>query len=858
MSLNQIFARLVCAILLLVSHVGFCQLRQAEKKMEQGDWTTAHQALMKMLNKDSMNVEAEVLLSQWFLNKKNPSEQIDSSYKHNLIALANFKKLTPRQKEKIKPLDSASIVSLRMKIDSAAFDQARQINTEKSYNDFLNRYLFSNQKQAAVELRDESAYLDAIKQNTYQAYQNYFQRYPQSHRASEAKSRYEKLLFETLTRDHKLKSYEKFVSEYPQSPYKREADKTIFEVHTASGSSEDLIKFIDSYPTNSFVNFARAILVHVNRETDEKFPQRLLTDSLKKIVSLDKKNWILIYKNAKYGFIDSEGTERLPAQYDSVDSSYKCEMIADDVLLTSAGLISRSGKILSTSTAYKNIGYGFLKVTDTSGARVLHKSGKWITENGLQDAWMIGANFLAFKKNELVGVCALNGRQLLSPQFQSAEMIGGMVALNRHGKKILCTIAQLASVADGNPLQETFVFDEVKSIDNNRLQVRNGSLEGIINSNLEYEIPLAIQSLQSMPFGLVRKINDQYIFTDIAELKNNRWDNYQYYRSWLRLKNGAGENLFDTHYKKMIEQQVDSLWFQRGLAFVRLNDSIHIHINSTTRLNVAKDSKQFFVKSSDSIRYFYVEHKNKKSVFEIESGKKLFTAEYDRIESFNANFFIVSKKNKKGIVNRENKIVLPIEYDALTVSQHLISLYKDKKFGLYDYESKHLIKPTFEKNLRSLSSKILIAYKNGFYGLIDWQAQQLTSFEYKEIQPWNETTIWAEKDAEWSLIDFHQNSKILNHIKSFSLLKNTPEEKIALVKQDNFLGVVSSKKGVVIPQSFSEIINLGNEDEPFYFTAKEVEEAGVVVVIYYDKDGKFLRKQVYEEEDYQHIVCEDE
>jgi len=51
------------------------------------------------------------------------------------------------------------------------------------------------------------------------------------------------------------------------------------------------------------------------------------------------------------------------------------------------------------------------------------------------------------------------------------------------------------------------------------------------------------------------------------------------------------------------------------------------------------------------------------------------------------------------------------------------------------------------------------------------------------------------------------------------------------------------------------ITNLGSEDEPLYFTAKEVEEAGIVVVIYYNKDGKLLRKQVYEDEEYAHIIC---
>ena len=41
-------------------------------------------------------------------------------------------------------------------------------------------------------------------------------------------------------------------------------------------------------------------------------------------------------------------------------------------------------------------------------------------------------------------------------------------------------------------------------------------------------------------------------------------------------------------------------------------------------------------------------------------------------------------------------------------------------------------------------------------------------------------------------------------------------------------------------------------------TEKEVEEAGIFVVVYFDKQGKLVRKQAYEEEEYERILCEDQ
>jgi hypothetical protein len=269
---------------------------------------------------------------------------------------------------------------------------------------------------------------------------------------------------------------------------------------------------------------------------------------------------------------------------------------------------------------------------------------------------------------------------------------------------------------------------------------------------------------------------------------------------------------------------------------------------------VPVDSKLFFIKSPDSIRYFFVQQKNKKTVFDIGTATKLFTAEFDNIESLNADHFVVIRKNKKGVLNTKGQMILPIEYDILMLKGNFISLFKDKKFGLYSISNAQVIKPMFERNLVVLDSA-LIAFQNGHYGLIDSKGKALTAFEYDEIQPWARRIVWVKKDFEWSLIDFTTSKKILTRIKNYQLIKNSPDEKLAIVKQENLFGVVSSVHGIIIPPSFTFLMNLGSVDEPLYFTSKDVEEAGVVVVIYYDKAGKFLRKQVYEDEEYARIVC---
>ncbi len=861
------FIKAACFLLICwPSAHSFCQaniLRKVDKKILKGNWAGAHQLLTKVLAKDTANVELELSLAHWFINDKNPSQQIDSAYQHTLFALWNFQMASPKKREKLKrnQTDSVSIVSFRTLIDSLAFEQAKQVNTEKAYQNFLSIHENANEKPVAVELRDEVAFLNTLRQNTYTAFEDYIQRYPESHRVKEAKERSEKLLFEAKTKDKKLKSYLAFAKAFPASPYKVIADKNIFELTTCGGDPADLEQFLNDYPQNHFFKQARNILFHVLKESDEKIPLVWMTDSLSQAIEINKLTWAPVYKNGKYGFIDSKGNETFAPQFENIDEEYKCGSIKEDVLSTSSGLVSRNAKLLTTASNGVDIGYGFLKIGDSSCVQVIHKSGFKVIDECLQDAGILGGRFLVVEKNDLLGLYGLNGRMLQPIKWNSIEQMEGVIVFDSYGKKILCTSAQLVKSADGNPFPESMVFDNVKVIEPGLLLVNNGSLEGILNSNLEFVVPLERQSLRKLRFGLVRKINDQYIFAGLSPaLENRKWDSFSINRQWLVLRRNPGEEkLFDTYSKKWAEADSDSLWFEKGLAFARLGDSVYVHINSTSKLSLFKNEKVNFVKSPDSIRYFYLEKKTKKTVFSIESGEKLFTVEADQIESLTPDTFIITnKKNKKGLLNKLGKTILATDYDALVlINATQVSLLKEKKIGLYDLNSKKLIKPIFERNISMLDNETLIAFKEGHYGLMDWNSKAITPFEFDEILPWTENEIWAKKGFEWMLYDFKESKKVLVRIKGFHVFKDKPDEKLAMVQQENFYGVLSSTQGMIIPTSFSYITNLASAEEPLYFTAKEIEEASIVVVIYYNKEGKLLRKQVYEDEEYARIVCED-
>lgn len=394
--------------------------------------------IKKSIRKDSTDLESQVVMTQWFLAVGNPDYQVDSADHYLRKATSLFDSLSIRERERIQrfPIDSVVLSSLRMQIDSLAFEEAKQVNTEQIYIRYLAKFPQAKQVTRAIELRDEVSYLGAMKENTYPAFQQYLQKYPNSLRAAEAKSRYEKLLFEEKTRDKKLTSYRAFVSQYPQSPYASQVHRQIFEIMTASGQPESFKQYLSAYPTTQSAKQVRDILFHLYREWEEKIPEAILTDSLRNVLVLDKQSWVTIYKNGLFGFMDQTGNEVLAPQFDDVEEDYKCEAIQDDMLMLKEGVFSRTGKKLADANAQVTaIGFGFLKLENKNCKQLIHKSGLKIIAACYDDFKIAGENFIIAYRNKEADLFTLAGRQLTISGLTDASEIEDVLVLTRLGKK---------------------------------------------------------------------------------------------------------------------------------------------------------------------------------------------------------------------------------------------------------------------------------------------------------------------------------------------------------------------------------------------------------------------------------------
>lgn len=836
---------------------------QALTNIRKGKWERAHRLLEKARRKDSVNTSVLYVYARFFSAIQNPDYQIDSASSYIHKAILSFRRSDPKQRERMKrfPLDSITLKHQRSRIDSAAFARAKGTNTEQAYLYFIEKFPDAAQLQLAITLRDEVAYHDALEINTYQSFLHFITKYPNAVQKDEARRKYEELLYETLTEDKRLETFENFLRDHPESPYRKNTEQNIFELATAAGSEAAYIQFIHKYPDNAFIRKARNILFHLLNENDQEQIQEFLPDdSVKAIQLLDQHYLIPFYTAGKYGFMNELGDEIVKPHYDSIRRDYVCGNITEDFIVFPDEIIARNDKPIFTGEIQNvnDLGYGFLEVETPDCRRIVHKTGFVVGDSCIQQGKILAGKFIAIRSHDRWSLWTLTGRKLFSENWDDLSTIKDVVLFKRNGKYTLATSLQLGTLAaEHKDLKIHDAFDEVKPWVHDQIWARVAEYQGLLNQNLVITLPFENHTLNPSFFGTIASLHaGKKIYLREGDV-HGPFKNIAVNDPWVAVNSNDTWQLFDPSRNRYIGARFDSITFIGPFSIGHSFDTLQVYFNPQTHHAFTKKCALEFIPGKDSTSFLVVTDGDKKSVFNLK-GHRLFTGKYDKIQYAGSAVFSVSKKEKKGLITRDGKTLLPYDYDAIgSAYNNSISLLNKLKFGLYDVVSNRQIKPQYDKNVVHYTDKLLVAFKDGLSGFIDWSNKPVGKFEFEEILYWNDTTAFVKKNFQWRLYDIYGSKVLIDNIKSYKVVTDTKEEKIFILNFENEYGVISNKKGTILPFAFNGIKNLGSADDPFYVTEKHVEEASVFIVIYYNKQGELIRKQVYEEEEYEHLYCAD-
>lgn len=837
--------------------------KTALKNIDNQRWEKAETKLRKALGRHAVNPSIRYVLSVFFFQPENPSFNLDSAYHYAVTALDDYAFSFGRERDRLNRLsvDSLRLTALRAKIDSTAFEVARKANTEVAYLSFLRHFPSSVQRDLAEQLRDEVAFQDAVKENSHESLLDYLNRYPNAQRAPEARTLYELLLYQAHTKDQRLSSYESFLRDHPETPFRKEVNRHIFEISTAEGSAESFLTFTTRYPASDFVKRARQMAFHILAEADKpEWPPHFLNDSLQHLLTVNNTYLVPVLKNNLYGFIDEYGKEVLPPVFKSIDPGYLCGYVTNEILAVNGQLVSRVGSRVYPGPAEEitDMGLGLLKIKSGPVVKVIHKAG-FLLHDSIEDARIICNRYTAVKKNAAWRLHTLTGRLLEDRSWDDITAFQDVLVFTRGDKYFITPKDRVSRCAGGTPLELSEPFDDVKPWPENLVWGRSGQYQGVLKPSLDGLVGFDMHSLTKAFFGAIAAVPNGFVLYNWQGKKSGTFGRVKLFGERVAVKKNQSWYLFDPRAQEFVSRGYDSLSAAGPFVLGFLGDTLTVHFDGENTAAFFRPQNVLFIPGKDSTSFLMVqENAREKIVYDLR-GRKLFSAAVDALEYAGQGVFVVTRKDKKGLVNMEGEILLSPEFDAIgSAKDEVLSILRNKRFGSYSLKHRKLIKPQYDRNILPYGPALLTTFRDGYYGFLGWDNKPVSAFQFDEIQYWDDSVALVKKGTLWSLYDVASGQTRESNIRKIIMVKDSDQEKIAIVQKENHYGVISNRRKVLIPVTFSDIRNLGSPDEPLYFTEKHIREASLFIVIYYDRDGNMLRKEIYDDAtEYDRIYCSD-
>ena len=848
--------RLLAGLLLLFLN-GYSQvmvLKSPRQLMEKGKWKPAFDLFKRNLSKDSLDVVSQYGLAVWYASVRNPDAQVDSAYRWAKKSLVTYSRKNARERDRLRrdEIDSARLASHKLRVDSLGFERARTQHTVAAYHQFAVGFPDARQVPEAIELRNELAYAEALRLNTEMAYANYLAHYPGSAREADARGRLYRLQFERASRVGTLEAFHDFWLKYPENPFRTAAEKHLFEISTADGEPEHFLGFINDFPASRWSRVARDFLFHLKPELPD-FPW---TDSLRLEQRLNEGYLLPFAAGGKIGFVNERGDVVVPAQFADVTTDYLCGPVTLPILVSpSAGVFSRQLRHLtnpSASVQWLSTGH-FLALTDSTG-ELYHASGRLLLRD-VEEVELV-ESFLAFRQGNKWGVISLTGVELMPPAWEQVQVVGEFIVTTRMGKRHIFPLSALAAVANRQLLPPPLVADDFRQV-GDRYHVRNGALEGVVDARLNEIIPLDRQQL-TLHDQLVVMKKERYAVRGFSPVDPARsFDQLLVQPPWLKAREGTLFHLYHMPSQRLCLYQADSVWFARSLTFARKDDSLHLFFAGGQSLRFPVDAEFHWVTSADSVGFFYTVDKLKKQIFDIRTGERLFATEADQVQSLGGHLIII-RNGKKGLLTREGKVILSPEYDHFVlVANNRLSLLKDQKFGLYDFATGRVIKPVFERNLIQVTTHELMGFSQGKFGFVSWDSRTKPVFEFDDVVPWSDSLVWVKQDQRWKLLESRSRRIVLANVQRFSILNTGSPSSFARFDIDEYNGLFSTQHGMVLAPTYHAIELFVPGSSPVFRAEKNVEEAGIYIVMYFNERGKLIYRMALEEVDYERLYCDD-
>lgn len=336
--------------------------------------------------------------------------------------------------------------------------------------------------------------------------------------------------------------------------------------------------------------------------------------------------------------------------------------------------------------------------------------------------------------------------------------------------------------------------------------------------------------------------------------KNGVIDNYN--KIWIPLKY---EDVYDANENTLIVQENKKYGFVRedGKAITKIiykkvdrfynkTAAVVLEDNSGTAINLEGDELFKPIKNIE-----FVQNKNglllayniitKKIGLCNEAGKLLIPVEYDQIELM-GKFIKARKKEMCGLLDLENKIKIPFEYNFFYEAfENQFICSKGTLNSVVDADNKIII-PQKYNSIQFLGDKYYFVKSNTeLNGVIDINGKEIIPAEYKFYGVCG-TKIFATKNKEKHILDLENLDKNIKvEVDSFKEVYYNwfyGKECYQIAFKNKKCGIIDIDNNIKIPFEYDEIRFMDGKEK---FIAKQNGKYGIV-----DINNKIIQEIVYD------------
>ena len=514
---------------------------------------------------------------------------------------------------------------------------------------------------------------------------------------------------------------------------------------------------------------------------------------------IDEENMILAKKNGKEGYIDILQKVLIPFEYDDI-GIFSDNGIAPAKKEGKWGGLDRKGNTI-IPFIYDELGY-FYK----SDLAVIKKNGKYGFING--------------KGKIIIPLLYDNANQTMSDNVVIASQKGKWAFFNNQGKQLT-----------------DFLYDEIKT--------------DYVNDDKEdtyFKGGVVIAMKNNKPYFLNRDLNEiktSEIYSNAEPFTDKGFSIVEKNEKFGIISNN-GKVILPTIYVSIEHPQQYSNKLE--IFAVKKNSTFQIFnsdFKPITNSDISDYSWIKFKENNKAIDALILRNqKEKNGIINITDGHDLIPFQYDELNPIDYETFIVKKGNSFGVINNENKTLIPINYTEIYPTDEHFLVKNSKENLLLDKKFKSVLKNKYQ-DLEPIfydEDNKYIAKKNGKYGIIDLKETNIAPFKYDEISNWVEygpKAHFVTENHKKGLISY--DDKKLNPTE-FETLSYISDDYIIVSKAKKY-GIVDIKNNIIIPINYDKVYvdwiqaRINNEIPDIYVLKK-----GIYSIV--DKENKVIKSTV--------------